>query len=88
MLKAPSAELSQNACGVVNEQKIFCSHQCSLYQCLYVCIYIYIYILRIGPKFTLTTKINSLNLKKGIFDFTDPFKYKKRFMANTVKVNR
>ena len=29
MLKAPSAELCQNACGVVNEQKIFCSHQCS-----------------------------------------------------------
>ena len=29
MLKAPGAELCQNACGVVNEQKIFCSHQCS-----------------------------------------------------------
>ena len=25
----PGAELCQNACGVVNEQKIFCSHQCS-----------------------------------------------------------
>ena len=29
VLKAPGAELCQNACGVVNEQKIFCSHQCS-----------------------------------------------------------
>ena len=29
MLKATGAELCQNACGVVNEQKIFCSHQCS-----------------------------------------------------------
>ena len=28
MLKAPGVELCQNACGVVNEQKIFCSHQC------------------------------------------------------------
>ena len=28
VLKAPGAELCQNACGVVNEQKIFCSHQC------------------------------------------------------------
>ena len=27
--KAPGAELCQNACGVVNEQKIFSSHQCS-----------------------------------------------------------
>ena len=27
--KAPGAEFCQNACGVVNEQKIFCSHQCS-----------------------------------------------------------
>ena len=25
--KAPGAELCQNACGVANEQKIFCSHQ-------------------------------------------------------------
>ena len=82
MLKAPVAELYQIACGVVNQHKIFCSHQCSLYQCLYVYIY------RIGPKFTRTSKINSLNLKKGIIDFTDEFKYKKRFMANTIKVNR
>ena len=29
VLKAPGAELCQNACGVVNEQKIFCSNQCS-----------------------------------------------------------
>ena len=29
MLEATGAELCQNACGVVNEQKIFCSHQCS-----------------------------------------------------------
>ena len=29
VLKAPGAELCQNACGVVNEQKIFCFHQCS-----------------------------------------------------------
>ena len=29
VLKAPGAELCQNACGVVNEQKIFRSHQCS-----------------------------------------------------------
>ena len=29
VLKAPGAELCQNAYGVVNEQKIFCSHQCS-----------------------------------------------------------
>ena len=29
MLKAPGAELYQNACGLLNEEKIFCSHQCS-----------------------------------------------------------
>ena len=29
MLKAPGADLCQNACGVVNEQKVYCSHQCS-----------------------------------------------------------
>ena len=29
VFKAPGAELCQNVCGVVNEQKIFCSHQCS-----------------------------------------------------------
>ena len=29
MLKAPGAEIFQNSCGVVNDQKIFCSHQCS-----------------------------------------------------------
>ena len=28
VLKAPGAELYQNACGVVNEQKINCSYQC------------------------------------------------------------
>ena len=26
VFKAPGAELCQNVCGVVNEQKIFCSH--------------------------------------------------------------
>ena len=29
VLKALGAELCQNGCVVVNEQKIFCSHQCS-----------------------------------------------------------
>ena len=29
MLKAPAAELCQNACRVVNQQKIICFHQCS-----------------------------------------------------------
>ena len=29
VLKGPGAELCQNASGVVNKQKIFCSHQCS-----------------------------------------------------------
>ena len=29
MLKAPGAELCQNACGRVNEEKVFYSHQCS-----------------------------------------------------------
>ena len=29
VLKVPGAELCQNAYGVVNKQKIFCSHQCS-----------------------------------------------------------
>ena len=29
MLKAPGAERCQNSCGAVNEQKTFCSHQCS-----------------------------------------------------------
>ena len=29
LLEASGAELCQNACGVVNEQKIFFSHQCS-----------------------------------------------------------
>ena len=29
VLKAPGAELCQNACGVVNEQNIFCSQQYS-----------------------------------------------------------
>ena len=29
ILKATGAELFQNACGVVSEQKIFCCHQCS-----------------------------------------------------------
>ena len=38
MLKAPGAELSQNNCGVVNEEKIFCSQH----------IYIYIYIYHIN----------------------------------------
>ena len=49
VLKAPGTELCQNACGVVNEQKIFCSHQCfpvfkdSVYLSIYLSIYIYIY---------------------------------------------
>ena len=29
VLKAPNAELCQNACGVVNKQKTFCPNQCS-----------------------------------------------------------
>ena len=29
VLKAAGAELCQNACGVVNKQKILCSHRCS-----------------------------------------------------------
>ena len=29
LLKTPGAELCYNACGVVNEQKIFCPNQCS-----------------------------------------------------------
>ena len=57
MLKAPGAELCQNACGVVNEQKTFFSHQCSpecsinkfraypyLYIYIYIFIFLYIYI--------------------------------------------
>ena len=28
VLEASDAELCQNSCGVVNEQKIFCSYQC------------------------------------------------------------
>ena len=44
-IKAPGAELCQNACGVVNERKTFCSHQCSP-ECpmnkvtAYICLYI------------------------------------------------
>ena len=38
MLKAPGAELCQNVCGVVNKQKIFCSHQCSLVLISVLCI--------------------------------------------------
>ena len=49
VLKAPGSEFCQNAYGVVNEQKTFCSHQCSsecsinkqIYR--YICIYVYIY---------------------------------------------
>ena len=37
VLKAPGTELCQNACGVVNEQKLFCSHQCSP-ECYYLCL--------------------------------------------------
>ena len=55
MLKAPGAGLCQNACGVVNEQKIFCLHQCSpdcsmnkftayISTDMFFIIYIYIYI--------------------------------------------
>ena len=29
LFKAPGADICQNGCGVVNEQKIFCSYQCS-----------------------------------------------------------
>ena len=54
MLKAPAAELCQNACGRVNKQKIFHSRQCSpecstnkfrayIYIYIYIEIYIYIY---------------------------------------------
>ena len=54
MLKAPGAGLCQNACGVVNEQKIFCLHQCSpdcsmnkftayISTDMFFIIYIYIY---------------------------------------------
>ena len=48
MLKAPGAVLCQNACGVVNEQKIICSHQCSPVCSMnkfraHISIYIYIY---------------------------------------------
>ena len=56
MLKSPGAGLCQNACGVVNEQKIFCLHQCSpdcsmnkftayISTDTFFIIYIYIYIL-------------------------------------------
>ena len=55
VLKAPGAEFCQNACGMVNEQKILCSHQCSpecsmnkfrayIYKYIYIYIHIYIYI--------------------------------------------
>ena len=55
VLKAPGAELCQNACGIMNEQKIFCSHQCSpecsmnkfrayLSTYIYMIIFIYKYI--------------------------------------------
>ena len=53
MFKAPDAELCQNAFSVVNEQKTFCSYQCSpecsinkfrAYISVYIYIYIYIYI--------------------------------------------
>ena len=49
VVKASGPELCQNACGVVNKQKIFCSHQCSPELSMnkfraYVYIYIYIYI--------------------------------------------
>ena len=53
VVKAPGVELCQNACGVLNEQKLFCSHQCSpecsmnkfrrIYPQTRICIYIYIY---------------------------------------------
>ena len=60
VLKAPGAELCLNTCGVVNQQKTFCSHQCCVecsmnkfrayisifpyYPCIYIYIYIYIYV--------------------------------------------
>ena len=44
VLKGPGAELYQNACGVVNEQKIFCSHQCSP-ECSMNKFRVYIYII-------------------------------------------
>ena len=58
VLKAPGAELCLNTCGVVNQKKTFCSHQCCpacsmnkfrayisiypYYPCLYIYIYMYI----------------------------------------------
>ena len=47
VLKAPGAELCQNACGVVNKHKIFYSHQCSTEYSMnkfraYISMYIYI----------------------------------------------
>ena len=53
VLKAPGAELYQNACDVVNEQKIFFSHQCSV-ECLMnkfrAYIYIYMCVVDINSK--------------------------------------
>ena len=50
VLKAPGGELWQNACGVVNEQKSFCSHhyspECSMKKFrAYIYTYVFIYIL-------------------------------------------
>ena len=64
VLKAPGAELCQNACGVVNEQKIFCSHQCSP-QCsmnkfrAYISIYIYDIIEKLEESVNCNTSIAS-----------------------------
>ena len=44
MVKAPGAELFQNACGVVNVQKLFCSDQSVFSRYIHIYIYIYIYI--------------------------------------------
>ena len=43
VFKTPVSELCQNACGVVNEQKIF-SHQCFPECSIYIYIYIYTYV--------------------------------------------
>ena len=52
MLKAPGVELCQNACGVVNEPKISCSHQCSPECSMNKYIYnIYLFIERIYNKY-------------------------------------
>ena len=73
VLKAPGAELCLNTCGVVNQKKTFCSHQCCpacsmnkfrayisiypYYPCLYIYLYIYICIYYI---LTLSANVNNV----------------------------